>query len=94
MSESTILDASEDGFCARTSVAFVRHACQNRSIRVAQHGRGPPISDQKYDPFLEAINRTISDFGGAGMAGAGWGWLGLGWGWAGPRFLAIGLILL
>ena len=34
--------------------------------------------DQKYDPFLDAIKRTISDFGGAGM-GLGLGWLG----WAG-----------
>ena len=41
-------------------------------------GDGPrdPILDQKYDPFLEAIEKVDSDFGGAE-------WLG-GWGWAGP----------
>ena len=39
-------------------------------------GPGDPILDQKYDPFLEAIELGNSDFRGAeaglGMAGAGW----------------------
>ena len=56
---------------------------------------GTPILDQKYDPFLDAIKRTISDFGGGE---AGWGWAG----WAGAGLgaglvcdlLAIRLILL
>ena len=56
---------------------------------------GTPILDQKYDPFLDAIKRTISDFGvtGLGLAGLGWagGWLGAG---LVGDFLAIRLILL
>ena len=41
-------------------------------------GPGDPILDQKYDPFLEAIEVGNSDFGGAELAGAGWAGLGLG----------------
>ena len=49
---------------------------------------GDPISEQKYRPFLEAIETENSDFGVTGMGWAGLaGWAGLGWagwlGWAG-----------
>ena len=46
-------------------------------------GPGDPILDQKYDPFLEAIEVGNSDFRGA-EAGLGWlGLAGLGWlGWS------------
>ena len=45
---------------------------------------GTPILDQKYDPFLDAIKRTISDFGGGEAGWAGWlaGLAGLGLGWS------------
>ena len=49
----------------------------------AASSSGDPISEQKYRPFLEAIETGNSDFGVTGM-GLGWaGWLaGLGWaGW-------------
>ena len=50
------------------------------SLVMVGDGPGDPISDQKYDPFLEAIETVDSDFRGAEA-----GWLaGLGWGWAGP----------
>ena len=53
------------------------NACPNQRFRRVLDGRGPPISDQKYDPFLEAIELRNSDFGGAGT---GWlvGWAGAG----------------
>ena len=51
------------------------------SLGMVGDGPGDPSSDQKYDPFLEAIELRNSDFGGAEW---GAGWLGLGWGWAGP----------
>ena len=53
------------------------------SLGMVRDGPGDPISDQKYDPFLEAIELRNSDFGGAGMAGWGLAGWGLGWGWAG-----------
>ena len=53
---------------------------------------GDPISEQKYRPFLEAIETENSDFGVTGMGWlAGWlGWAGwAGWlGWAGLGWLA------
>ena len=47
------------------------------SLGMVRDGPADPISDQKYDPFLEAIELRNSDFGGAGT---GWlvGWAGAG----------------
>ena len=55
------------------------------SLGMVGDGPGDPISDQKYDPFLEAIELRNSDFGvtGPGLGWAGWLGLGLGWDWAG-----------
>ena len=61
------------------------------SLGMVRDGPGDPISDQKYDPFLEAIELRNSDFGVTGLGLAGLGWLGAG---LVGDFLAIGLILL
>ena len=47
------------------------------SLGMVRDGPGDPILDQKYDPFLEAIETVDSDFGGAGTARAGWAGAGL-----------------
>ena len=72
--ECVVLDAFWNGFGAVYYLRTFGLGCENRGPRRLD----PPFPDPKYDPFLEAIERVNSDFGGA-EAGAG-----LAGGWAGP----------